>query len=186
MKTVAKAVRTRSAGCRRRTPGTRAETPRQSAQAAWPTRFGSCRGIVETDPDACIDRKPTVLPSEHVGRGRSVEQSRASEPPNESVWHAGGEGVEVAWGDRPCRKKPAPQYTPTPKQELNASSLVSFLLMNSKSKPTVDHPPGSHRSNSSANITKLVPACKRYLFDRYPYAARFLRCGPPVAALQSK
>jgi len=47
--------------------------------------------VEERDPHTRVDRKPTVLPGEHVGSGRGVEQARKSEPPDHAAMHPLGE-----------------------------------------------------------------------------------------------
>ena len=48
-----------------------------------------------------VDGKPTVLPGEHVGGGRGVEQASESEPPDHAATHPLGERGQVSLGDWP-------------------------------------------------------------------------------------
>jgi hypothetical protein len=41
--------------------------------------------VEERDPDARVDRKPAVLPGEHVGGGSSVEEASERSPPGGSA-----------------------------------------------------------------------------------------------------
>jgi len=48
-----------------------------------------------------IDGKPAVLPGEHVGGGRGVEQPLHAEPPDHAATHPLGERGQVSLGDWP-------------------------------------------------------------------------------------
>jgi hypothetical protein len=61
--------------------------------------------VDERDPDADVNRKTTVLSSEHVGGHVSVEEPLHAEPAHDPASHAFGEGCEVRGRDRPCREK---------------------------------------------------------------------------------
>jgi len=57
--------------------------------------------IEEGDPHTRVDRKPAVLPGEHVGGGRGVEQPLTPEPADHAAADPFGEPGEVALGERP-------------------------------------------------------------------------------------
>jgi hypothetical protein len=59
--------------------------------------------VEEGDPHTRIDGKPAVLPSEHVGGGRGVEQASESEPADHAAADPLGEGGQIGRGDRPGR-----------------------------------------------------------------------------------
>ena len=59
----------------------------------------------ERDPDAGIDRKPAVLPGEHVGGGRGVEESLHAEPPHDTTAYLLGEYGQMNLSDRPRRQE---------------------------------------------------------------------------------
>ena len=61
--------------------------------------------VDECDPDTCIDRKPAVLPGEHVGGGRGVDEARTPEPPDHAAADALGERGQIGLGDRPGRQE---------------------------------------------------------------------------------
>jgi hypothetical protein len=48
-----------------------------------------------------VDGKPAVLPGEHVGGGRGVEQPLHAEPPDHAATHPLGERGQVSLGDWP-------------------------------------------------------------------------------------
>ena len=59
--------------------------------------------VDERDPDTGVDGKPAVIPGEHVGGGRGVEQARKPEPPDRAATDSLGEGGQIGRGDRPGR-----------------------------------------------------------------------------------
>jgi hypothetical protein len=61
--------------------------------------------VEEGDADTRVDRKPAVLPGEHVGGGRGVEQPLHAEPPDHAAADPFGERGEVALGERPRRQE---------------------------------------------------------------------------------
>ena len=52
-----------------------------------------------------VDGKPAVLPGEHVGGGRGVEQARKPEPPDHAATHPLGERGQISLGDWPRRQE---------------------------------------------------------------------------------
>ncbi len=61
--------------------------------------------VEERDPHTRVDRKPTVLPGEHVGRGMRIEKPLAPEPTDHAAADPFGERCKVALGERPCRQE---------------------------------------------------------------------------------
>ena len=61
--------------------------------------------VDECDPDTGIDGKPTVLPGEHVGSGRGVEEARAPEPADHAATHPLGERGQMDVSDWPRRQE---------------------------------------------------------------------------------
>jgi len=59
--------------------------------------------VDERDPDARIDRKPAVLPGEHVGGGRVVDEASEPEPPDHAAAHPLGERGQIGLVDRSGR-----------------------------------------------------------------------------------
>ena len=57
----------------------------------------------ECDPDARIDGKPAVLPGEHVGGGRGVEEALHAEPPDQAAADPLGGCGQIGLGDRSRR-----------------------------------------------------------------------------------
>jgi hypothetical protein len=57
--------------------------------------------IEEGDPDTRVDRKAAVLPGEHVGGGRGVEQTLTPEPADHAAADPFGERGQVCGGERP-------------------------------------------------------------------------------------
>jgi hypothetical protein len=56
--------------------------------------------VDERDPDTGVDGKPAVLPGEHVGSRRSVEQASEPEPADHSAPHPLGDRGQVGRVDR--------------------------------------------------------------------------------------
>jgi hypothetical protein len=61
--------------------------------------------VDECDPDACVHRKPTILPAEHVDSRIGVEEPLHAEPPHATTPHLLGERGQIRLGDRPSRQK---------------------------------------------------------------------------------
>jgi len=61
--------------------------------------------VEEGDPHARVDRKPAVLPGEHVGGGRGVEQTLTPEPADHAAADPFGERGQVCGGERPGRQE---------------------------------------------------------------------------------
>jgi len=61
--------------------------------------------VEERDPDTRVDGKPAVLPGEHVGGGRGVEEAHKPEPPDHAAADPLGECGQIARGDRPGRQE---------------------------------------------------------------------------------
>ena len=61
--------------------------------------------VDERDPDTGVDGKPAVLPGEHVGGGRGVEQPLHAEPPDHAATDPLGERGQIGRGDRPGRQE---------------------------------------------------------------------------------
>ena len=56
--------------------------------------------VAECDPDTRVDRKPAVLPGEHVGGRSSIEQASVSEPADQAAAHPLGDRGQVGQVDR--------------------------------------------------------------------------------------
>jgi len=61
--------------------------------------------VDERDPDAGVNRKPTVLSSEHVGGRIGVEEPLHAEPTHDTTAHLLGERGQISLGDRPGRQE---------------------------------------------------------------------------------
>ena len=61
--------------------------------------------VDECDPHARVDGKPAVLPGEHVGGGRGVEQASEPEPADHAAAHPLGERGQISRGDWPGRQE---------------------------------------------------------------------------------
>ena len=61
--------------------------------------------VDECDPDTRVDGKPAVLPGEHVGGGRGVEQASEPEPADHAAADSFGECGQVCGGDWPGRQE---------------------------------------------------------------------------------
>ena len=61
--------------------------------------------VDERDQDTRIDGKPAVLPGEHVGGGRGVEQASEPEPADHAAAHPLGERSQISRGDWPGRQE---------------------------------------------------------------------------------
>ena len=59
--------------------------------------------VEERDPNTRVYRKPAVLPSEHLGGGRGVEQPLHAEPPDHAATHSLCERCQLDVRDRPGR-----------------------------------------------------------------------------------
>jgi hypothetical protein len=68
--------------------------------------------VDERDPDAGVHREPAVLPGEHVGGGRGVEQAGKPEPADHPTTHSLCERGQIGLVDRSGRHKRRRCVTP--------------------------------------------------------------------------
>ncbi len=61
--------------------------------------------VDERDPDTGVDGEPAVLPGEHVGGGRSLEEASALEPADHAAPHPLRERGQIGQGDWPGRQE---------------------------------------------------------------------------------
>ena len=61
--------------------------------------------VDECNPDAGVNRKPTVLSSEHVGGRIGVDEPLHAEPTHDTPAHPLGEGGQISLGDRPGQQE---------------------------------------------------------------------------------
>jgi hypothetical protein len=59
-----------------------------------------------------VDREPTVIPGEHVGGGRGVEEASEPDPADHAAPDPLGECGQIAWGKRPGRQERRRCVTP--------------------------------------------------------------------------
>jgi len=76
----------------------------QPVQEVTRREFDDAAGV-RRDPDAGVNRKPTVLSSEHVGGRIGVEEPLHAEPPHNTTAHLLGERGQIGLGDRPGRQE---------------------------------------------------------------------------------
>jgi hypothetical protein len=67
--------------------------------------------VQERDPDARVDRKPTVLPGKHVDGRISVEEPLHAETTHDTTAHLLGERGQIRLGDRSSRQERWPPVT---------------------------------------------------------------------------
>jgi hypothetical protein len=96
--------------------------------------------VDERDPHTRIDGKPAVLPGEHVGGGRGVEQACTSEPPDHAAADPLGECGQIGRGDWSRRRlSSAGGFAFAPPAERSRRGVTRRCGVCRRHKDTVGH-----------------------------------------------
>ena len=85
--------------------------------------------VDECDSDARVYGKPAVLPGEHVGGGRGVEQARKPEPADHAAPYPLGDRGQISLRDRSCGQEHGRSVGPLPKHPIGDARVAMHVLV---------------------------------------------------------
>ena len=118
--------------------------------------------VDERDPDAGVNRKPTVLSSEHVGGRIGVDEPLHAEPTHDTPAHPLGEGGQISLGDRPGQQERRRGVTPCfvgsrPEDAVGRARMEMHMVIERRSKAVQE----GHGTESWASLARPVTVTGR-------------------------